>query len=90
MFNIIFHKRQLLFRSSVRSQKEEELPEQANASDIQKSAISKEASKEVEQNSDEKQEKNNLMEIWRKSPEDTDPEKAAEQELDDFLDDLLL
>ncbi|VDO66199.1 unnamed protein product [Onchocerca flexuosa] len=44
----------------------------------------------MEQNTDEKLEKNSLMEIWKKSPEDPDPEKIAEQELDDFLDDLLL
>lgn len=46
----------------------------------------------MEENADEKLEKDevNLMEIWRKSPEGNDPEKAAEQELDDFLDDLLL
>ncbi|KAL3995428.1 Folate-sensitive fragile site protein Fra10Ac1 family protein [Acanthocheilonema viteae] len=74
--------------SNARS-RNEEFPE-ADASEIQKSEISKEIPKEVEQNIDEKIEKDNLMEIWRKSPEDNDPEKVAEQELDDFLDDLLL
>ncbi|EFO18958.1 acid phosphatase [Loa loa] len=80
------HKRRL---SNARSQKEE-IAKQADASEVQNCAISEETSKEVEQNIDEELEKDNLMEIWRKSPEDTDPEKVAEQELDDFLDDLLL
>lgn len=42
-----------------------------------------------EEDISEKLGKDNLMEIWRKSPEE-DPERVAEQELDDFLDDLLL
>ncbi|VIO94677.1 Uncharacterized protein BM_BM2085 [Brugia malayi] len=73
-----------------RSQKSEETAEQTNTSEVQQPAVSEETFKEVEQNIDEKLEKDNLMEIWRKSPEDTDPEKIAERELDDFLDDLLL
>ncbi|KAK6104608.1 Folate-sensitive fragile site protein Fra10Ac1 family protein [Brugia pahangi] len=77
-------------RSHASSQKSEETAEQTNTSDVQQPAVSEETSEEVEQNIDEKLEKDNLMEIWRKSPEDTDPEKIAEQELDDFLDDLLL
>ncbi|VDK79436.1 unnamed protein product [Litomosoides sigmodontis] len=66
----------------------EEHPE-AGTSEVQNPLISEQISKEVEEDINEKLEKDNLMEIWRKSPED-DPEKAAEQELDDFLDDLLL
>uniref|UniRef100_A0A0R3RY73 Protein FRA10AC1 n=1 Tax=Elaeophora elaphi TaxID=1147741 RepID=A0A0R3RY73_9BILA len=74
--------------SDVRS-RNEEIPK-TNTSEIHEFAVSEEISKEMEQNTDEKLEKNNLMEIWRKSPEDNNSEKAAEQELDDFLDDLLL
>ncbi|CAG9535088.1 unnamed protein product [Cercopithifilaria johnstoni] len=74
--------------SNVESRNEELC--EANTSEIQKSSISKEMSEEVEQNTAEKLEKDNLMEIWRKSPEVNDPERVAEQELDDFLDDLLL
>ncbi|EJW83917.1 hypothetical protein WUBG_05171 [Wuchereria bancrofti] len=81
------HKKRL---PHARSQKNEEIVEQANTSEAQQPEVCEETSKEVEQNIDEKVEKDNLMEIWRKSPEDTDPEKVAEQELDDFLDDLLL
>ncbi|VDK68268.1 unnamed protein product [Onchocerca ochengi] len=70
--------------------RKKEFPELANTSQVQKSATSEETSREMEQNTDEKLEKNSLMEIWKKSPENPDPEKIAEQELDDFLDDLLL
>ncbi|OZC06639.1 hypothetical protein X798_06376 [Onchocerca flexuosa] len=80
------HKKRLC---NVGNQKKE-FPEQANTLQVQKSATSEETSREMEQNTDEKLEKNSLMEIWKKSPEDPDPEKIAEQELDDFLDDLLL
>ncbi|MCP9263974.1 Cathepsin B-like cysteine proteinase 3 [Dirofilaria immitis] len=69
---------------------EKELPVQANTSEVQELAISKDISEEIQQNAIEKLEKNELMEIWRKSPESTDPEKVTEQELDDFLNDLLL
>ncbi|VDO35317.1 unnamed protein product [Brugia timori] len=80
----------LFIMPHARSQKSEETAEQTNTSEVQQPPVSEETFKEVEQNIDEKLEKDNLMEIWRKSPEDTDPEKIAERELDDFLDDLLL
>ncbi|KAM3718172.1 Protein FRA10AC1 [Dirofilaria immitis] len=81
-----WHRKKL---SNVESQKKE-LPVQANTSEVQELAISKDISEEIQQNAIEKLEKNELMEIWRKSPESTDPEKVTEQELDDFLNDLLL
>uniref|UniRef100_A0A915PFX8 Protein FRA10AC1 n=1 Tax=Setaria digitata TaxID=48799 RepID=A0A915PFX8_9BILA len=80
------HKKRLPHNGS----QKKELFEQADSSQKQEPTSPNQASREVDHRTDEEMEKNDLMEIWRKSPGDIDPEKIAEQELDDFLDDLLL
>ncbi|VDN29847.1 unnamed protein product [Gongylonema pulchrum] len=81
-------KKQIILRSNIKTRDEEEVP---GPSAPEQQPASVDDTSAVKQEDDETKLKNNdLMEIWKKPPDDPDPEKIAEQELDDFLDDLLL